>query len=83
MHTGISLFEKPIARIKMTCDLMGISDDFERKLPALETHLEGLVADGETNEDRLTVSGLSFLKGTAGPMGNIGRGPRRREGHPA
>jgi hypothetical protein len=42
---------------------MGIADDFERKLPELETHLEALVADGETNEDRLTVSGLSFLKG--------------------
>jgi hypothetical protein len=41
---------------------MGIADDFERKLPELETHLEGLVADGETDEDRLTVSGLSFLK---------------------
>jgi len=65
MHTQINLFEKPIERIKITCDLMGIADDFERKLPELETHLEGLVADGETNEDRLTVSGLSFLKGTA------------------
>jgi len=64
MHTEITLFEKPIERIKITCDLMGIADHFERKLPELETHLEGLVADGETNEDRLTVSGLSFLKGT-------------------
>ena len=65
MHTEIDLFEKPIERIKITCDLMGIADDFERKLPELETRLEGLVADGETDEDRLTVSGLSFLKGTA------------------
>jgi hypothetical protein len=62
MHTEINLFEKPIERIKMTCDLMGISDDFERKLPELETHLEGLVARGETDQNRLTVSGLSFLK---------------------
>jgi len=66
MHTEIDLFEKPIERIKITCDLMGIADDFERKLPELETHLEGLVADGETDEDRLTISGLSFLKGNSG-----------------
>jgi len=66
MHTEINLFEKPIERIKTTCDLMGIRDDFERKLPELETHLEGLVADGETNEDRLTVRGLAFLKGRSG-----------------
>jgi hypothetical protein len=65
MHTQINLFEKPIERIKETCNLMGIADDFERKLPELETHLEGLVAEGETDENRLTVSGLSFLKGNA------------------
>jgi hypothetical protein len=62
MHTQINLFEKPIQRIKATCDLMGIGADFERKLPELETHLEGLVADGETDEGRLTISGLTFLK---------------------
>jgi hypothetical protein len=45
---------------------MGIAADFERKLPELETYLEGLVAEGETDEDRLTVSGLSFLKGNFG-----------------
>jgi hypothetical protein len=66
MHTEIDIFEKPIQRIKRTCALMGIADDFERKLPDLETHLEGLVAKGETDEDRLTVSGLSFLKGSPG-----------------
>jgi hypothetical protein len=62
MHTQINVFEKPIERIKKTCELMGNSADFERKLPELETHLEGLVADGETDEERLTVSGLTFLK---------------------
>ena len=67
MHTEINVFDKLIARIKETCELMGIGDDFERKLPQLETHLEGLVADGETDEDRLTVSGLSFLKGNLRP----------------
>jgi hypothetical protein len=62
VHTQINIFEKPIERIKKTCELMGIADDFERKLPALETHLESLVADGETSEERLTVSGLAFVK---------------------
>ncbi len=62
MHTEINIFEKRIERIKHACDLMGISGDFERKLPELETYLEGLVAEGETDENRLTVSGLSFLK---------------------
>jgi len=66
MHAQINVFEKPIERIKITCDLMGIADDFERKLPELETYLENLVADGETDEDRLTISGLSFLKGNSG-----------------
>jgi hypothetical protein len=63
MHTEINIFDKPIERIKRTCALMGMADDFERKLPELETYLEGLVAEGETDEDRLTVSGLSFVKG--------------------
>jgi hypothetical protein len=62
MHTQINLFEKPIERIKKTCDLMGLGAEFERRLPDLETHLEGLVADGETDEQRLTISGLTFLK---------------------
>ena len=62
MHTQIDVFEKPIERIKRTCDLMGLSADFERKLAALETHLESLVADGEIDEERLAVSGLIFLK---------------------
>ena len=62
MHTQINVFEKPIERIKKTCDLMGLSADFERRLPELETYLEGLVADGETDEERLTASGLTFLQ---------------------
>lgn len=64
MHTEISIFEKPIERIKRTCELMGLAADFDRKLPALETHLEELVAEGETSEERLAVSGLTFLKRT-------------------
>jgi hypothetical protein len=62
MHIEIKLFEKPIERIKNTCELVGIMADFERKLPELETYLEGLVANGETDEDRLTLCGLSFLE---------------------
>lgn len=65
MTTEINIFEKPIQRIKKTSDLMGLAADFERKLPELETYLEGRVAEGETDEDRLTVSGLAFLKGNA------------------
>jgi hypothetical protein len=41
---------------------MALSADFERRLPELETYFEGLVAEGETNEERLTVSGLTFLQ---------------------
>lgn len=62
MHTEINIFDKPIERIRKTCELMGRGDEFDRKLPELETHLEGLVAEGETSEERLTVSGLTFLK---------------------
>jgi hypothetical protein len=62
MHTEINIFDKPIERIRTTCQLMGLGADFDRKLPDLETHLEGLVAEGETSEERLTVSGLSFVK---------------------
>lgn len=62
MHTEIDIFEKPIERIRKTCELMGLGADFDRKLPELETHLEALVAEGETSEDRLAVSGLTFLK---------------------
>ena len=58
MHTQINIFERPIERIRRTCELLGLADDFERKLPQLETHLESLVADGETNEERLAASGL-------------------------
>ena len=62
MHTEINIFEKPIERIRNTCELMGLGADFDRKLPGLETHLEGLVAEGETSEERLTLSGLTFVK---------------------
>ncbi|MET3907586.1 hypothetical protein ABID59_001927 [Bradyrhizobium sp. S3.3.6] len=44
------------------CDLVGLGPDFEQRLPELEIYLEGLVADGETSEDRLTVDGLTFLR---------------------
>jgi hypothetical protein len=63
MNVQIDIFEKPIGGIKKTFELMGV--DFDAKLPELETYLEGLVAQGETNEDQLTVSGLTFLKSNA------------------
>jgi hypothetical protein len=62
MHTEINIFDKPIERIRKTCQLMGLGADFDRKLTELETHLEELVAEGETSEERLTVSGLTFVK---------------------
>jgi hypothetical protein len=62
MHVEINIFDKPIERIRKTCELMGLGADFDRKLPELETYLEGLVAEGETSEERLTVSGLNFVK---------------------
>lgn len=62
MHTEINIFEKPIERIRKTCELMGLGADFDRRLPELETHLEELVADGETSEERLAVSGMTFVK---------------------
>jgi hypothetical protein len=62
MHTSLNIFDKPIDRIRKTCELMGLGADFERRLPELETHLEALVAEGETSEERLAVSGLAFLK---------------------
>ncbi|UPK06277.1 hypothetical protein [Bradyrhizobium sp. 170] len=72
MRTEINVLDKPIERIKDTCDLMGIVGDFERRLPELETYLEGLVAEGETDEERLTVSGLSFLKRNFGRQSSQG-----------
>ncbi|MDE5451451.1 hypothetical protein GWE18_00995 [Bradyrhizobium sp. CSA112] len=62
MHTQINIFDKPIERIRKACQLMGRGADFDRKLPELETYLEGLVANGETSEERLTLSGLTFVK---------------------
>lgn len=59
MEMKISILDKPIERIREACDLVGY--DFEQRLPDLETYLEGLVADGENDEGRLTVAGLTYL----------------------
>jgi hypothetical protein len=58
----IDVLEKPIERIKETCAMMGIAEQFDRALPELETFLEGEVANGETSESRLTMDGLLYLK---------------------
>ncbi|MCC8981477.1 hypothetical protein [Bradyrhizobium acaciae] len=62
--------EKPIERIKETCDLMGIADKFDRALPELETFLEAEVARGEVSETKLTFDGLRYLRRllTAAPV---------------
>jgi hypothetical protein len=62
MAATIIVLEKPIARIRETCELMGATEKFDRALPDLETFLEGEVAAGETRETRLTYDGLCFLK---------------------
>ena len=58
----ISVLEKPIERIKETCELMGIADKFDRALPELETFLEAEVAQGEVSESKLTFDGLRYLR---------------------
>ncbi|MGN8547949.1 hypothetical protein ACQPTN_25585 [Bradyrhizobium sp. 13971] len=46
----INVLEKPIERIKQTCELVGIADRFDRALPELETFLEAEIAQGEVRE---------------------------------
>lgn len=58
----INVLEKPIERIKETCELMGIADKFDRALPELETFLESEVAQGEVSESKLTFDGLCYLR---------------------
>jgi hypothetical protein len=60
--TIINVLEKPISRIRETCEMMGIGPKFDRALPELETYLESQVADGEGSETRLTYNGLCYLK---------------------
>jgi hypothetical protein len=58
----VNVLERPIERIKETCELMGIADKFDCALPELETFLEAEVAKGEVRETRLTVDGLRYLR---------------------
>jgi len=58
----LSILERPIERIRETCEMMGVAEKFERALPELETYLETEIAAGETSETRLTFEGLCFLK---------------------
>jgi hypothetical protein len=58
----ISVLEKPIERIRETCEMMGAADKFEHALGELETYLEEEVASGQTSETRLTYDGLCFLR---------------------
>jgi hypothetical protein len=57
----VNILEKPIERIRETCEMMGATDKFDRALSGLETHLEAEIAAGETSETRLTFEGLCFL----------------------
>ncbi|WP_420965890.1 hypothetical protein [Bradyrhizobium sp. B120] len=58
----VNVLERPIERIKETCELMGIADKFDCALPELETFLEAQVAQGEVRETRLTYDGLRYLR---------------------
>ncbi|MEN3349960.1 MAG: hypothetical protein V7632_3595 [Bradyrhizobium sp.] len=58
----VNVLEKPIERIKETCELAGVADKFDRALPELETFLEAEVARGEMRESRLTYDGLCYLR---------------------
>ena len=60
--TIISVLEKPIARIRETCEMAGASERLDQALSELESYLEGEVANGEISETRLTYNGLCFLK---------------------
>jgi hypothetical protein len=60
--TTTSVLEKPISRIRETCEMMGVRPKFDRALPELETYLESQVANGESSETRLTYNGLCYLK---------------------
>ena len=67
MHTEINIFDKPIERIRTMCQLMGLGADFDRKLPELETHLEGLVAEGENQRGTADRERPELCQ--AGPLG--------------
>jgi hypothetical protein len=41
---NINVLEKPISRIRETCEMMGVRPKFDRALPELETYLESQVA---------------------------------------
>jgi hypothetical protein len=41
----INVLEKPISRIRETCEMMGIAPKFDRALPELDTYLESQLAD--------------------------------------
>ena len=66
VSTAVTILEKPITRIRETCEMIGAGDRFDRLLPDLETYLEGEVASGETSETRLTYHGLVYLKARFG-----------------
>lgn len=61
MAEAVKFLEKPIERIRETCEMVGAADKLDRLLPELESYLEGEVAAGETRETRLTFEGLCFL----------------------
>jgi hypothetical protein len=66
--TGNHVLEKPIERIRETCELMGIAEKFDRARSQLETFLVSEVANGETRETKLTFDGLLYLRKVFGKI---------------
>jgi hypothetical protein len=62
MAATVNILERPIERIRETCEMMDAADKFDRALPELETYLEEEIAAGEISEARLTYDGLCFLR---------------------
>jgi hypothetical protein len=66
--TGNHVLEKPIERIRETCELMGVAEKFDRARSQLETFLVSEVANGETRETKLTFDGLLYLRKVFGKI---------------
>jgi hypothetical protein len=60
-HVEIPLLDKVVQRIEEVYGLMKSSREFERVLPDLENFLEAEIANGKTDQERLTVDGLRYL----------------------
>jgi len=56
------ILDRPIKRIRETCELAGAAEKFDYALVELQAFLEEEIAAGYTGETRLTYDGLRFLR---------------------